>query len=267
MMHSQRLVRRISFFALTAALSSHTPASANQPLRVHADERGIFIGVAIDVNALNSIPQYRTLAGTQFSSITAENAMKWDATEPSRGLQLHRRPTRSSPSRSRTTSRSTATPWSGTARRRPGCRGWAPRPCAPPCRTTSPPSSAATPRNPAVVAWDVVNEVVRRQRHAAVQRSGSTRSGSPTSPTPSASLGRPTRRAALHQRLQRRGDQREEHRDVRPGAVRCGRRACRSTASGSGPPHPSQVPASCSRTSSASRRWACRCGSPSWTSG
>ena len=85
MMHPQLAFRRISFFALTAALSSHAPASANQPLRVHADERGIFIGVAIDVNALNSIQQYRSLAGTHFSSITAENAMKWDATEPSQG--------------------------------------------------------------------------------------------------------------------------------------------------------------------------------------
>jgi endo-1,4-beta-xylanase len=89
MFHLKRTVvgRRLrhAFVALTLAVSIPAPTGASDPLRTHAADRGIFIGAAVDVNALNGIQQYRAIAGGEFSSVTAENAMKWDATEPTQG--------------------------------------------------------------------------------------------------------------------------------------------------------------------------------------
>ena len=77
------------------------------------------------------------------------------------------------------------------------------------------------------------------------------------------------RRAAVHQRLQRRGHQRQEHRDVQPGAL-----AARAGRAGRlrrlpGPPrHPVRLPRpGPAEPASASPTSACRCASPSWTSG
>ncbi|WP_327561783.1 endo-1,4-beta-xylanase [Actinophytocola sp.] len=55
-----------------------TPAQA-APLRSHG---GPMIGTAVDTNALANEAMYRTVLNREFNIVTAENAMKWDATEP-----------------------------------------------------------------------------------------------------------------------------------------------------------------------------------------
>jgi endo-1,4-beta-xylanase len=60
-------------------------ASAQTTLRGAADAIGKDIGVAVDANRLQSNAQYRNMVATEFNSLTAENAMKWDATEPQDG--------------------------------------------------------------------------------------------------------------------------------------------------------------------------------------
>ncbi|MFD1539203.1 endo-1,4-beta-xylanase [Nonomuraea guangzhouensis] len=70
---------------LVVFLLPTTPADASAPLRVHAASRGKFIGAALATSPLANESQYRTIAATEFSQVTAENAMKWDSTEPSQG--------------------------------------------------------------------------------------------------------------------------------------------------------------------------------------
>src|SRR5690606_16591927 len=57
-------------------------AEASAPLREHAAARNKFIGAALATGPLSNETQYRNIAATEFNQITAENAMKWDATEP-----------------------------------------------------------------------------------------------------------------------------------------------------------------------------------------
>ena len=54
-------------------------------LRELAKARGIEIGTAVRGEALKRNRAYRQVAATEFSSVTPENEMKWDATEPERG--------------------------------------------------------------------------------------------------------------------------------------------------------------------------------------
>ena len=71
---------------------SAVPASAGRPvrdpqqqtLRDLAQRHHLAVGTAIDVAALDD-PAYRQVASTQFSSVTAENVMKWETLEPVRG--------------------------------------------------------------------------------------------------------------------------------------------------------------------------------------
>jgi endo-1,4-beta-xylanase len=71
---------------------SAVPASAGRPvrdpqqqtLRDLAQRHHLAVGTAIDVAALDD-PAYREVASTQFSSVTAENVMKWETLEPVRG--------------------------------------------------------------------------------------------------------------------------------------------------------------------------------------
>ncbi|NUT24216.1 MAG: beta-1 4-xylanase [Hamadaea sp.] len=66
----------------TVSLLAAQPAAAADPLRTLAAAKGKFIGTAVATNQLANETAYRTIAGQEFNQVTAENAMKWDATEP-----------------------------------------------------------------------------------------------------------------------------------------------------------------------------------------
>jgi endo-1,4-beta-xylanase len=80
---SSSLVRVLTMVGMFAAfLLPATSADASAPLRTHAAARGKFIGAALATNPLANETAYRNIAATEFNQVTAENAMKWDATEP-----------------------------------------------------------------------------------------------------------------------------------------------------------------------------------------
>lgn len=78
-------MRWLAPVALLATLLIATPAQAAEPLRSHAEDRGKFIGTALATTPLAGEAAYRNIAAAQFNQITAENAMKWEDTEPSDG--------------------------------------------------------------------------------------------------------------------------------------------------------------------------------------
>ncbi|WP_329544866.1 endo-1,4-beta-xylanase [Streptomyces sp. NBC_01356] len=72
--------------AAAVTLPQLTPeASAATTLRGYADARGVRIGAAVGDSPLTSDSAYTAVLDREFNSVTAENAMKWDALEPSRG--------------------------------------------------------------------------------------------------------------------------------------------------------------------------------------
>ncbi|MEU2628022.1 endo-1,4-beta-xylanase [Kitasatospora sp. NPDC007106] len=85
--------RRSSLVAILAALlaavllplSTLSAHGADTPLRTLASADGRQIGVAVADNRLTGSTAYSSLVSGQFNSVTAENAMKWDAVEPSQG--------------------------------------------------------------------------------------------------------------------------------------------------------------------------------------
>ncbi|HEX2130338.1 MAG TPA: endo-1,4-beta-xylanase [Actinophytocola sp.] len=62
----------------------HRPDPVDQPLRDLAG-RQLLVGTAVDHAAYTSDAEYRERIHTEFSSITAENVMKWEVVEPVRG--------------------------------------------------------------------------------------------------------------------------------------------------------------------------------------
>ncbi|GAA1773572.1 endo-1,4-beta-xylanase [Luedemannella helvata] len=91
-------LRRFTVVAVTAAAVAATlnvvPASAghnskpaDQSLRALAARHNLYIGTAVDSAALNdpADPQYRKLVTQEFNTVTAENVMKWESLEPTRG--------------------------------------------------------------------------------------------------------------------------------------------------------------------------------------
>jgi endo-1,4-beta-xylanase len=69
----------------SAAVAPAAAAAPEPTLRQLAARRGLAFGTAVDLSALADDPEYREWVATQFDSVTAENAMKWAAVEPTRG--------------------------------------------------------------------------------------------------------------------------------------------------------------------------------------
>jgi endo-1,4-beta-xylanase len=86
------LVLGASTLALTPALADdhrrHDPPApiTQRSLRELAQPIGLRVGTAVDMNALASDQTYRATIAQQFSSVTAENVMKWETLEPQQGV-------------------------------------------------------------------------------------------------------------------------------------------------------------------------------------
>lgn len=84
------LAALMALFAVPAA-SAHNSSSAREDLgdrglRDLGALRGLYIGTAVNMDALSADPTYRSLTQSEFSSVTAENVMKWETVEPQRGV-------------------------------------------------------------------------------------------------------------------------------------------------------------------------------------
>jgi endo-1,4-beta-xylanase len=68
-----------------ATLSAKSPA--DQTLKTLGARHGLYVGTAINTDLLTDTtqPTYKEIASTQFSSVTAENVMKWESLEPTQG--------------------------------------------------------------------------------------------------------------------------------------------------------------------------------------
>jgi endo-1,4-beta-xylanase len=61
------------------------PQPVDRPLRDLAKRHDLRIGTAVDMAALDSDTTYRDRVAREFSAVTAENVMKWETLEPTRG--------------------------------------------------------------------------------------------------------------------------------------------------------------------------------------
>ncbi len=73
--------------APASAADGSIVAPGEQSLRALGARHGLHIGTAVDMAALDDPkdPQYRSLVSSQFSTVTAENVMKWEVLEPRQG--------------------------------------------------------------------------------------------------------------------------------------------------------------------------------------
>lgn len=70
--------------AVAVAHGNGKPADTS--LRALASQQGLRVGTAVDAAQLGSNKAYTGIVADQFSVVTAENAMKWDAVEPTQGV-------------------------------------------------------------------------------------------------------------------------------------------------------------------------------------
>lgn len=66
--------------------SKHSAVIGDNTLRALAEEAGIEIGVAVNADLLANNGKYRNIVNTQYSSVTAENVMKWESLNPAPGV-------------------------------------------------------------------------------------------------------------------------------------------------------------------------------------
>jgi endo-1,4-beta-xylanase len=66
--------------------SQHSAVIGKNTLRSLAEKAGIEFGVAVNTDLLANNGKYRHIVNTQYSSVTAENVMKWEALNPAPGV-------------------------------------------------------------------------------------------------------------------------------------------------------------------------------------
>ncbi|TLS45936.1 endo-1,4-beta-xylanase [Streptomyces montanus] len=69
----------------TGVTGVQTASAHEAPLRTLADRADVRIGTAVDMAALAEDSTYRRTTAREFNSVTAENVMKWEVVEPTRG--------------------------------------------------------------------------------------------------------------------------------------------------------------------------------------
>jgi endo-1,4-beta-xylanase len=88
-------VRALAGVVLLTTLTLTGPATASPArpappaptgLRALADRADLRIGTAVDTAALAGDDAYRAAVAREFSTVTAENVMKWEVTEPQQGV-------------------------------------------------------------------------------------------------------------------------------------------------------------------------------------
>ena len=73
--------------AAASADGKHAPSVPSDSLRALAAKQGLRIGTAVDMAKLGTDQAYTSTVDSQFSVVTPENVMKWDAVEPTRGVE------------------------------------------------------------------------------------------------------------------------------------------------------------------------------------
>jgi endo-1,4-beta-xylanase len=69
----------------SASAASTERGGQNDSLAALGTQVGLRIGTAVNTDALSSDAAYRAITADQFSTVTPENVMKWDAVEPTQG--------------------------------------------------------------------------------------------------------------------------------------------------------------------------------------
>jgi endo-1,4-beta-xylanase len=80
----RNFIRPIVLLIILALGRPVISAAQDLPLRVSADQRGIYIGAAVSMPPFRNEPIYNETLSREFNIIVAENAFKWDSVRPSR---------------------------------------------------------------------------------------------------------------------------------------------------------------------------------------